>query len=317
MYYSSKLINNVKELDLLSYLKSYEPDELVKISKDNYCTKTHDSLKISNGKWYWFSKGFGGYTALDYLIKVKGYQFKNAVEIILNKTENSPPIICKYQEKNDNRELVLPEKNNNNDNVIRYLKNRGINEDIVKECIDNEIIYEEKEHQNIVFIGTDLNKKPRYAFIRGCNNTRFMKEAYGSHKAFSFHIDSENNSNELHLFESAIDLLSYATIEKINNKEWYNLNLLSLAGIYKPSKNIEDSKLPIALNLYLNNNPNITRIYLHLDNDTTGRLATIALKFAIPKKYEVIDEPPKYGKDINDFLCSKLKIYKNYKRMER
>lgn len=317
MYYSPKVIDKVKELDLLSYLKNYEPDELVEISRDNYCTKTHDSLKISNGKWYWFSKGFGGYNALDYLIKVKGHQFKNAVEILLNHTKINPPTI-EYQENPLNKKLLLPKKNNNNSIVINYLKDRGIDEDIIKECIDKEIIYEEKEHHNIVFIGADLNRNPRYAFIRGCNNTRFMKEAYGSHKAFSFHIDSVNDSNELHLFESAIDLLSYATLEKIKKKEWYNLNLLSLAGIYKPTKNIEDSKLPLALNLYLNNNPNIKTIYLHLDNDATGRLATIALTFAIPKKYEVIDEPPKYGKDINDFLCSKLNInYKNYKEMER
>ena len=30
-----------------------------------YCTAEHDSLKISNGKWYWWSRGFGGYSALD------------------------------------------------------------------------------------------------------------------------------------------------------------------------------------------------------------------------------------------------------------
>ena len=44
-----------------------------------YCTAEHDSLKISNGKWYWWSRGFGGYSALDYLIKVKEYDFVEAV----------------------------------------------------------------------------------------------------------------------------------------------------------------------------------------------------------------------------------------------
>ncbi len=33
------------------------------------------SLKISNGKWIWWSRGIGGRSALDYLIKVKGYSF--------------------------------------------------------------------------------------------------------------------------------------------------------------------------------------------------------------------------------------------------
>lgn len=30
-----------------------KPDELVKISSRVYSTRTHDSLKISNGKWMW------------------------------------------------------------------------------------------------------------------------------------------------------------------------------------------------------------------------------------------------------------------------
>ena len=42
----------------------------VKGTSNVYCTAEHDSLKISNGKWYWWSRGFGGYSALDYFIKV-------------------------------------------------------------------------------------------------------------------------------------------------------------------------------------------------------------------------------------------------------
>ncbi len=44
---------------------------LKRVAGNVYCTKEHDSLKISNGKWYWWSRGFGGVSALDYLIKVK------------------------------------------------------------------------------------------------------------------------------------------------------------------------------------------------------------------------------------------------------
>ena len=55
----------------MTYLQNYEPRELVHFSGNVYCTRTHDSLKISNGKWYWHSRGIGGRSALDYLIKVK------------------------------------------------------------------------------------------------------------------------------------------------------------------------------------------------------------------------------------------------------
>ena len=72
------------QIDLLSYLREFEPSNLVMVkgTSNVYCTAEHDSLKISNGKWYWWSRGFGGYSALDYLIKVKEYDFVEAVEIL-------------------------------------------------------------------------------------------------------------------------------------------------------------------------------------------------------------------------------------------
>lgn len=47
--------------------------------------KSHDSLKLSNGKWMWHSKGIGGRTALDFLIKVRGFSFIEAVQILIEK----------------------------------------------------------------------------------------------------------------------------------------------------------------------------------------------------------------------------------------
>ena len=78
------VLERVRQIDLLSYLREYEPSNLVKVkgTSNVYCTAEHDSLKISNGKWYWWSQGFGGYSALDYLIKVKGYAFVEAVETL-------------------------------------------------------------------------------------------------------------------------------------------------------------------------------------------------------------------------------------------
>ena len=81
-YFTPEDIQQAKQLDLLTYLQIYEPDQLVKVSGDTYCTREHDSLKISNGKWNWFSQKIGGKTALDYLVKVKGLSFMEAMETI-------------------------------------------------------------------------------------------------------------------------------------------------------------------------------------------------------------------------------------------
>lgn len=54
-YISPSVVREVKRMDLLTYLKNYEPYELVHFSGNTYTTRTHDSLKISNGKWMWWS----------------------------------------------------------------------------------------------------------------------------------------------------------------------------------------------------------------------------------------------------------------------
>ena len=76
---------------MFTYLQACEPQELVHVSGNVYCTREHDSLRISNGKWCWFSRGIGGYSALDYLIKVKGCSFMEAMEAVAGRAAAPPP----------------------------------------------------------------------------------------------------------------------------------------------------------------------------------------------------------------------------------
>ncbi len=61
------------------------------MSGNTYCTKEHDSLRISNGKRCWFSQVIGSRSALDYLIKAKGLSFTQEVENILGYTALKEP----------------------------------------------------------------------------------------------------------------------------------------------------------------------------------------------------------------------------------
>ena len=90
----------------------------------------------------------------------------------------------------------------------------------------------------------------------------------------------------MHLFEAAIDLLSYATYLKCEGKDYKSENLLSLSGVYQPKKEMKDSKIPIALTTFLSANPQIKTIVLHLDNDKVGRLCTATLKELLQKDYK-------------------------------
>ena len=45
-YLSKEQIAAAREMDLLTYLRRFEPEELVHIGGDTYATRTHDSLKM-------------------------------------------------------------------------------------------------------------------------------------------------------------------------------------------------------------------------------------------------------------------------------
>lgn len=306
-YIPPEIVKKAEEMDLLTYLQNYEPNELVRIGNGTYTTKTHDSMRISNGLWNWFSKGIGGKNAVSYLMKVKNYSFLEAIQTIIGNVKVKQPVICK-EENQENIMLILPKKSINCERAKRYLIRRGIAPEIIKECIENNLIYESEPNHNVVFIGLDDNRSPKYAFYRGTNDTRFMGESKGSDKAYTFRLKAKTESNRVHLFESAIDLLSYATLLKMENMDWHKENMISLAGVNNPSKTSENNKIPIAIKEFLEKNPNINEIYLHLDNDEVGRNASIALKETLSKKYKVLDRPAPLGKDCNDYLKYRLGI---------
>lgn len=311
-YIAPEIITEAKRMDLLTYLRNFEPQELVRFSGNTYTTRTHDSLKISNGKWMWWSQGIGGKSALDYLVKVKGLSFLEAVETIMGSnvvlpTEN-------YSVRDDTpKVLLLPKKSQNTDVITEYLFGRGIDYEIITSCIQKGLIFESLPYHNVVFVGKDENGEPRYAAYRATKNIRLMGDASGSDKHYSFRLEGTNKS-EVHLFECAIDALSYASFVKLNGGNWKEENLVSLAGVYAPKKQIEESKVPVAVIGYLERNPEIRRVVIHFDNDEVGRKATEALRIKLSDKYEVVDSPPKIGKDYNDFLCMQLRIYKPKER---
>ena len=148
----------------------------------------HDSLKISNGKWMWWSRGFGGNSALDYLIKVKGMSFMDAMKILTKEDSDlhhSDKKICRKTDHDAERKLMLPEKSELASKVMWYLAGRGIDIDIVKDCIDEGLLYESLPYHNCVFVGFDENGKAAYAFIRSSNDgERLMGEAAGSDKRY-------------------------------------------------------------------------------------------------------------------------------------
>lgn len=312
-YIEPEVIEQARQIDLLTYLQNCEPHELVRISGNNYTTRTHDSLKISNGKWMWWSQRIGGYNALDYLVKVRGVSFVEAVETLMGKSAVMPALTVRAKQEEKPKVLLLPEKSKTTDKIREYLFSRGIDGAITDECIKKGVIFESLPYHNLVFVGFDEKQKPKYAAFRATSSRRILGDCSGSDKHYSFRL-ADSKDKEVHLFECAIDLLSYATLSKLSGKDWRQENLVSLAGVYLPKEKIEDSTTPAAVVRYLAGRPDIEKIHIHFDNDNAGRKATEALKAILPKKYEIFDEPPKRGKDYNDYLCKQLGIYKSEER---
>jgi len=295
-------ISQAKSIDLLSYLQRYEPDELVHIAGNEYSTKSHDSLKISNGKWFWFSRGVGGTSALDYLIYVRRLRFSEAVmKITGNRYQEQmkrPSVPAKSEIKQPIRpakKFVLPPAHDNSERVINYLQSRGISQKVIQYCLDQGLLYEDGRYHNAVFVGIDPAGTPRHAMLRGISpGNSFRQDAAGSDKQYTFSLPAPAGSEQLYVYESAIDLLSHATIDCTSGKEWLKDHRLSLAGL-----------APLALDQFIKDRPEIQMVILCLDQDEPGRAGTKCLSDHLLAAGKVVrDEPAPSGKDYNEHLCS-------------
>ena len=302
-YYSEEQIKKARSIDLLTYLQTYEPTELVKLKGDTYCTREHDSLKLSNGKWYWWSRGFGGVSALDYLTKVQGLSFTAAMKKLVDDVPNlhkTDTKICRKPKRDADKRLLLPDRSKTNEKITKYLAGRGISKDLIEECIRKGVLFESLPYHNCVFVGVDQNGTARYACYRSTNDQKIMGDAAGSDKRFSFRTNAKGR--KLHVFECPIDLLSYLTLIKLQTGKWLTEPMLSLGGVYEPNKDPSKWKLPVALQNMLQDHPEVTSIALHLDNDAAGKSAAWAIEGILRDKYNVSYEPPPRGKDYNEYL---------------
>ena len=298
-YVTESEIRAAKQIDLLTYLQIYEPHELVKEGA-GYHTRTHDSLKISNGMWHWFSRGIGGKTAVDYLIHVKGMDFVPAVQALCEH-RGILPLTPSLEEK-DAKVFELPPAYPDCQRVTRYLRQRGISSEIIRSCIDEGILYEADHYHNAVFVGKDGEGIPRYAMQRSTGEKTLKMEVDGSDKRYCFSLKGPGDM--LIVSESAIDALSMATMIKQAGKPWKHYHYLSLGGVsIKKQRDV----LPMALKQYLCDHPEIRRIRLALDNDKIGHGAAEQIMGALADQYEVSASFPKHGKDFNEQLQMKCR----------
>ncbi len=144
---SEEQVARARELDLLSYLQTYEPEELKPDGPGRFTTVTHGSLVISNGKWRWNRGQVGGVSALDYLMKVRGMGFVEAVEHLSGERAETAKA---YQEESKLRPptpkwtFYPPRPCRYATGAVSYLQSRGISPEVIRRCIRSGILYESR-----------------------------------------------------------------------------------------------------------------------------------------------------------------------------
>jgi len=301
-FVNKEQIRRAKEVCVVDYILKHERNNIRK-SGDSYRLIDHPSIAIDDNGWYWHSQSIGNNSALDYLIKVRGYTFRDAVnklkeEKSWDRAAGIPLLETNFQtpKKADsahiNREpLILPPGNVNNTRVIAYLKSRGIERDLIISCIKNNSLYESAKHSNCVFVGMDDTGEPRYATLRSIFSS-YKCDVKGSNKSFGFLLPAEDEtSNSVAVFESAIDSLSHHTLCKQGFIDQFNGWRLSLG-----------CTAPTALKGLIEQKPTITHCLICTDNDAAGELA--AERIMNLSGITVERCLPAVGKDWNEYLLT-------------
>ena len=282
MQYTEEQIARANQTDLVSFLNE-QGEQLVKSGRE-YRWKKHDSVTVSGNRWYRHSQNKGGYP-VDFVMEFYHATFPEAVKMLIDDEGEGRQKSCLAPSP----DFRLPEKSETNETVIKYLTEiRRLEKDLVEEWIAGGNIYEEKKHHNVVFVGRDADGIPRYAHCRGTGGIKYRGDVAGSDKSYGFCHRGEDN--QLFVFEAAIDLLSFI---QLFPKDWKKRSYLSLGGVSS-----------VALMTFLSERPQITSVFLCLDNDHAGNEASEKLAIEIPDGYSVIRLKPS-RKDWNEILCDK------------
>lgn len=296
-YVTKEEIENARKVGVLDYFRTCMPQELVRRGSKDYTTRSHNSLIISeNGLFHWYSVGVGGNNAIDYLIKVEKMDFVSAVRRLneLSIVSSLSPVARKV-EKAETRPFELPVGDKDFETARAYLLHRGISNKVIRYCQNRGIVYQTTRsgYKNCIFVGLDADGIPRGAFARSCQGA-WRGDVSGSQKKYGFVITADiSGADILEIYEAAIDAMSGATInQRVQGSAWKERNYLAMGGLsYTPVK------------YFLATHPEIKQIRLCLDRDEPGRNFAIKLQEHLEESgYQVMDDPPQFGKDYNDEL---------------
>lgn len=226
MIISQEQKQRARKADLYDFMIQRQPDRII---------KEGNQLRFIDNKSICIKRGYSGFmdfatgehgNTIDFLTNHLGYTFKDAITELTLATGYTPEI-APHKEPERDRTITEPEHNTNNNRVYAYLcKTRGIDRDIIKYLIDNNLLYETADYHNICFM----------SYARDCTEIHgtlterpYKKIQRKSPSAFWGFIPPRATApiEKAYITESAIDAISLYQILRDNSALF-----VSIAGAY-------------------------------------------------------------------------------------
>lgn len=172
-------IERAKNTDMIALLESEEGFSFKSTygEREFKCIE-HNSLVVNGNRrrWYWNSRQVGGNNAIDYLVKIRGMNFRDAVLHLVGDREQTAytPIrnaVTENVSVSKPVRFVLPEQahfpdgRRNYSNIIAYLnKGRGIDMNIINALIASGQIYQGVQYNGLHIVGYNDEGMAFYRF---------------------------------------------------------------------------------------------------------------------------------------------------------
>ncbi len=173
------IIERAKNTDMIALLESEEGFSFKSTygEREFKCIE-HNSLVVNGNRhrWYWNSRQVGGNNAIDYLVKIRGMNFRDAVlHLVGDREQTAYTPIRKAETENVSVSkpvrFVLPEQahfpdgRRNYSNIIAYLnKGRGIDMNIINTLIASGQIYQGVQYNGLHIVGYNDEGMAFYRF---------------------------------------------------------------------------------------------------------------------------------------------------------
>ncbi|KIR01619.1 hypothetical protein P261_00433 [Lachnospiraceae bacterium TWA4] len=278
-YYNEEQFETAKKVDLYDYLIRCHANEVTKEGK---------SLYLNDNKSVYTKSGYSGFVDfatnetgnnITFLMKYLGY---GVIEAVLSLCGNGSTLDTVGRVKIKPK-MELPERAEDNKRLFAYLCSRGISADTLYKLVGQKLLYQEKEHNNIVFVNHECD----WTEIRGSTTYKpyhSMAENSRYDGFWWFCMGDVKAAEQLYICEGSIDAISLYEFQELHGEPTDKTIYASIGGVSKQATIDRIKTLSKKL-----------KVILAVDNDKAG-------KKCIESNSDLDYILPPMGKDWNEAL---------------